>query len=79
MRTGVNMHGCCSKGMFLNWLMNAKPMLQIIGRLIRINHENPVTLHLLKTKNSYYDNIERIRCTKWANQLPSYMNSSSRA
>jgi hypothetical protein len=28
-----------------------------------------VTFHLLKTKNSYYDNIERICCKKWATQL----------
>ncbi|KAJ4011900.1 hypothetical protein NW766_007200 [Fusarium irregulare] len=60
MGTGVNMHGGCSKGMFLNWLMNAKSMLQIIGRLIRINQEDPVTFHLLKTKNCYYDNIEEV-------------------
>ncbi|KAJ4114786.1 hypothetical protein NW768_011340 [Fusarium equiseti] len=67
MRTGVNMHGCCSKGLSLNWLMNAKSMLQIIERLIRINQDNPMTFHLLKTKNSYHDNIERICCIKWAN------------
>jgi len=43
--------------------------IQIIGRLVRINQESPVTFHLLKTKNSYYDNIERICCKRWATQL----------
>ncbi|RGP72381.1 hypothetical protein FLONG3_6777 [Fusarium longipes] len=62
MGTGVNMHGHCSKGMFLNWMLNVKGMLQIIGRLIRINQKQPVTFHLIKLKNSYYDNIERICC-----------------
>ncbi|RFN50664.1 hypothetical protein FIE12Z_5048 [Fusarium flagelliforme] len=62
MGTDVNMHGCSSKGVFLNWLMNAKSMLQVIGRLIQINQENPVTFRLLKTKNSYHDNMERIYC-----------------
>ncbi|KAF4503723.1 hypothetical protein FAGAP_1 [Fusarium agapanthi] len=70
MGTSVNMHSCCCRGIFMNWLMNAKAMLQIIGRLIRINQVKPVKFHLIKLKNSYYDNIERICVTKWANQLP---------
>ncbi|CZR36035.1 uncharacterized protein FPRO_03705 [Fusarium proliferatum ET1] len=69
MGTSVNMHTCCCKGIFMNWLMTAKAMLQIIGRLIRINQVKPVKFHLIKLKNSYYDNIERICVTKWANQL----------
>lgn len=28
-----------------------------------------MTFHLLKKKNSYYDNIERICCKRWATQL----------
>ncbi|QGI61236.1 hypothetical protein CEK27_005207 [Fusarium fujikuroi] len=69
MGTSVNMHTCCCRGIFMNWLMTAKAMLQIIGRLIRINQAKPVKFHLIKLKNSYYDNIERICVTKWANQL----------
>ncbi|KAF5584723.1 snf2 family helicase [Fusarium subglutinans] len=69
MGTSVNMHTCCCRGIFMNWLMNAKAMLQIIGRLIRINQVKAVKFHLIKLKNSYYDNIERICVTKWANQL----------
>ncbi|KLO85638.1 permease-unknown function [Fusarium fujikuroi] len=69
MGTSVNMHTCCCRGIFMNWLMTAKAMLQIIGRLIRINQAKPVKFHLIKLKNSYYDNIERICFTKWANQL----------
>ncbi|KAF5963589.1 hypothetical protein FBULB1_13287 [Fusarium bulbicola] len=69
MGTGVNMHTCCCRGIFMNWLLNAKGMLQIIYRLIRINQVKEVKFHLLKLKNSYYDNIERICVTKWAIQL----------
>lgn len=63
MSTGVNMHNCCLKGMFLNWLLTAKGMLHIIGRLIRINQTQPVVFHLLLNvkedkdfwvKNVYY-------------------------
>ncbi|KAG5815236.1 hypothetical protein H9Q74_002952 [Fusarium xylarioides] len=65
MGTGVNMHTCCCRGVFMNWLTNAKGMLQIIYRLVRINHLKTVKFHLLKLKNSYYDNIERICVAKW--------------
>lgn len=69
MATGVNMHHCCSKGAFLNWHLNAKTMLQIVGRLVRIGQKNQVIFHLLKVKNSYHDNMERLCTTKWAAQL----------
>ncbi|KAF4454848.1 permease [Fusarium austroafricanum] len=58
-----------AKGLFVNTLWNAKGMLQIIGHLIRIKQRKAVMFHLIKVKNSYCDNIERICCTKWANQL----------
>lgn len=40
--------------------MNAKAMLQIIGRLIRIGQTKKVEFLLIKVKDSYHDNIERI-------------------
>ncbi|KAJ4114781.1 hypothetical protein NW768_011335 [Fusarium equiseti] len=48
--------------------------IHITRRLLRINQKKPATFHLLKTKNSYYDNIERICCTKWATQLSAEVN-----
>lgn len=69
MATGVNMHHCCSKGAFINWHLNAKTMLQIVGRLVRIGQKHQVIFHLLKVKNSYHDNMERLCTTKWATQL----------
>ncbi|KAF5642787.1 uncharacterized protein FTJAE_3503 [Fusarium tjaetaba] len=64
MGTGVNMHTCCYRGILMHWLMKAKGMLQTIYCLIRINHPKTVEFHLLKLKNSYYDNIERICVAK---------------
>lgn len=37
MSTGVNMHAHCSKGVFVSWHLNAKVVLQGIGRLGRIS------------------------------------------
>lgn len=36
MSTGVNIHAHCSKGAFVSWHLNARVMLQGIGRLRRI-------------------------------------------
>ncbi|KAK7397912.1 hypothetical protein QQX98_012715 [Neonectria punicea] len=69
MVTGVNMHRRCSKGAFLTWHLNAKTMLQTISRLVRIGQTKAVKFHLLKVKNSYYDNVERLCTQKWAAQL----------
>jgi hypothetical protein len=49
MATGVNMHTCCCRGIFMNWFMNAKGMLPIIYRLIRINQRKAVKFHPLKS------------------------------
>lgn len=70
MPTSVNIHENCSKGLLLNWLIDPKRMLQAIGSLTRTSQQKPpVMFHILKTKNSYHDNIERVCCTKWATQL----------
>ncbi|KAL6912674.1 hypothetical protein FSST1_010434 [Fusarium sambucinum] len=69
MEPEVDVHGRCCKGMFLNWMFSVKSMLQVIGRFSRIDQTKQVTFHLIKLKNSYYDNIERISCTDWAAQL----------
>ncbi|KAK7414021.1 hypothetical protein QQZ08_012557, partial [Neonectria magnoliae] len=65
MATGVNLHTCCANGIFLNWHLNCKVMSQIIGRLVRIGQKKQVHFHLLKVKNTYHDNIERLCLTKW--------------
>ncbi|KAF0642328.1 hypothetical protein FPSE5266_20128 [Fusarium pseudograminearum] len=65
----TNIHERCCKVMFLNWMLSAKAMLQVIGRHTRANQTRPLTFHLIKVKNSYYDTIERISCTEWAAQL----------
>ncbi|KAH6977342.1 hypothetical protein BKA56DRAFT_674161 [Ilyonectria sp. MPI-CAGE-AT-0026] len=69
MATGVNIYYCYSKGAFLNWHLNAKTMLRIVGRLVRIGQREQVIFHLLKVKHSYHDNMERLHTTKWATQL----------
>ncbi|KAJ4265989.1 hypothetical protein NW762_003962 [Fusarium torreyae] len=74
MLDGVNIHTNCTKGLLLNWLIDPKRMLHVIGSLVRIGQQNPVMFHILKTKNTYYDNLERICCTKWAIQLSTEIN-----
>ncbi|KAF7553679.1 hypothetical protein G7Z17_g3457 [Cylindrodendrum hubeiense] len=69
MATSVNMHTCCSKGIALSWHLNAKTMHHMVGRLNRIGQEGMVKFHLLKIKDTYHDNIERLNLLKWAPQL----------
>lgn len=69
MSVGVNLHKACCKGIFLNWHLSAKAMLQMIGRLNRIGQTGHVSFHLLKTMGSYHDNIERLNIAKWMVQL----------
>ncbi|OBS20452.1 hypothetical protein FPOA_06821 [Fusarium poae] len=65
----VNVHRRCCKAIFLNWMFSIKTMLQVVGRFSRVDQTQEVMVHLIKLKNSYYDNIERISCTEWAAQL----------
>ncbi|KAH7176969.1 hypothetical protein EDB81DRAFT_752285 [Dactylonectria macrodidyma] len=63
------MHHCCSRGAFACWHLNADVIHQGCARLIRIGQEKSVEWRLLKVRDSYHDNIERICVTKWAVQL----------
>ncbi|KPM45986.1 hypothetical protein AK830_g452 [Neonectria ditissima] len=72
--TSINIHKQCSKGAFLTWHLDAETMLQNIDRLVRIDQTKAVKFHLLKVKNSYYDNIERLCTQDWAAQLSAEVN-----
>ncbi|KAH6997294.1 hypothetical protein EDB80DRAFT_727551 [Ilyonectria destructans] len=63
------MHMCCSKGVFVCWHLNGDIMHQGCARLIRIGQDETVEWVLLKVRNSYHDNLERMCVTKWAVQL----------
>lgn len=39
---GLNLHKCCCKGIILQWPWNANHLLQILGRLPRINQKRVV-------------------------------------
>lgn len=58
------MHICCSKGVFPCWHLNSDIINQGCARLIRISQNEAVEWVLLKVRNSYHDNLERIYVTK---------------
>lgn len=69
MSAGVNLHAQCYKGILINFTYNAKTILQILHRLLRIGQEKAVEWHILKTSHSFHDYQERSCLTKWANQI----------
>lgn len=69
MSTGVNLHKCYSKGIFVNWHLNAQVQEQTITRIVRIGQTRAVHWQMVKLKNRYHDNIERLSVTKWMAQL----------
>lgn len=82
--TGVDLHGCCSKGAIIGWGLSPMLMHQTIGRLVRLGQREAVRIHLIKVKNSYHDNLERLLVRKWALQqstkirLPSWLKGALR-
>ncbi|KAM0542074.1 hypothetical protein ACHAO7_010139 [Fusarium culmorum] len=65
MSTGVNLHKACHIGIFLNWHLNATVMEQTFARIDRLGQKHAVRWFLLKTPNTYHDNIERMVTAKW--------------
>ncbi|KAI1072984.1 hypothetical protein LB507_009089, partial [Fusarium sp. FIESC RH6] len=65
MSTGVNLHKCCGSGMFLSWHPSASVLEQTKARLISIGQKRAVRWEMIRTKNTYYGNIERVVVEKW--------------
>ncbi|CAG7566383.1 unnamed protein product [Fusarium equiseti] len=55
---------CCGSGMFLSWHPSVSVPEQTMARLIRIGQGRPVRWELLKTKCTYYGNIEQREIAK---------------
>ncbi|KAK1517221.1 uncharacterized protein CCOS01_12770 [Colletotrichum costaricense] len=66
---GLDLQAQCHTGIFvsINWSWAYHE--QGGGRLIRLGQKFPVTWHLLKIKNSYYDYMERNLTNKWSHEL----------
>lgn len=67
--TGVNLHHCCHIAVFLNWHTNAETMRQAFARIVRLRQTEAPLIYLLKIKNTYHDQIERICLTKYSIQV----------
>ncbi|KAF4452903.1 snf2 family helicase [Fusarium austroafricanum] len=65
MSVDVNLYHACQIGLVLNWHLSATVMEQHMFRLHRLGKEEIVKWFLLKTANSYHDNLERLVVQRW--------------
>ncbi|CAH0050567.1 unnamed protein product [Clonostachys solani] len=66
---GVNLHACCSYGVFVWLAPTAQTMRQIIS-LVRFNQMRVVNWILIRLMYSYNDYQERSVCGKWLDRSP---------
>ncbi|CAG9987906.1 unnamed protein product [Clonostachys byssicola] len=65
----VNLHNCCSDGLFICLASSAATMRQITSRLIRLNQTQPVSWYIIRLINSCHDYQERSLTGKWVRQI----------
>lgn len=55
---GLNLQGCCCRGIFIPLVWNAGTMLQAHGRLVRLGQKQPVVWTQLRVNATIFDWME---------------------